>query len=376
VGADNVGVLVAETPYLQDEQMLILDIGTNGELLLGNRNQLLSASSPTGPAFEGAQIVHGMRAAPGAIERVRVDPATLEVTYRIIGREEWVTSSRPAGEGHENGSGDGSGNSSAPLSAEEARAARKRKRDELLNPTLKASGICGSGIIEAIAELFKAGLIAPNGRFAEVTHERLRTGLGSGGGKAEFVLAWAHETAGGRDIVVHSNDIRAIQLGKAALYAGAKLLMNRLGLSSVDKVVLAGGFGSYIDPLHAMILGLIPDCELSRVYAVGNAAGDGARMMLLDRNKRSEAVWAARWATYIETAVEPTFQEEFVAALDIPNARDPFPHLDDLLNEARSQWPPDRLAANASAVAGRMQRVSREDRLARREQRATRRAAS
>jgi uncharacterized 2Fe-2S/4Fe-4S cluster protein (DUF4445 family) len=378
VGADNVGVLVAETPYLQDEQMLILDIGTNGEILLGNRERLLSASSPTGPAFEGAQIMHGMRAAPGAIERVRIDPATLEVSFRIIGKEEWITSGGAdvatlAAEGAPtNGAGEA-------RSAEDARAARKRKRDELLNPTLKPSGICGSGIIEAIAELFKAGVIAPNGRFAEFPHERLRTGLGDGGGKAEFVLAWAHETAagsGGRNIVVHSDDIRAIQLGKAALYAGAKLLMNRLDLTSVDKVVLAGGFGSYIDPLHAMILGLIPDCDLARVYPVGNAAGDGARMMLLDRNKRTEAAWAARWATYIETAVEPSFQDEFVAALDIPNARDPFPHLAEVLESARSQWPPERALANATAVAGRMQRISREDRLARREQRTARRGES
>jgi len=374
VGADNVGVLVAETPYLQDEQMLILDIGTNGEILLGNRERLLSASSPTGPAFEGAQIMHGMRAAPGAIERVRIDPATLAVSYRIIGKDEWIQSGPPLNGTGENGAGEnGSGES---LPAEEARTARKRKRDELLNPTLKASGICGSGIIEAIAELFKAGVLAPNGRFAEFPHERLRTGLGDGGGKAEFVLVWAHESAGGRDIVVHSDDIRAIQLGKAALYAGTKLLMNRLNLPTVDKVVLAGGFGSYIDPLHAMILGLIPDCELPRVYAVGNAAGDGARMMLLDRNKRSEAAWAARWSTYIETAVEPSFQEEFVAALDIPNARDPYPHLAGILDAARSQWPPERALANAAAVAGRMQRVSREERMARREQRSQRRGDS
>ncbi len=375
VGADNVGVLVAETPYLQDEQMLILDIGTNGELLLGNRERLLSASSPTGPAFEGAQIVHGMRAAPGAIERVRIDPATLAVSYRIIGKEEWLESGPPSAHAPANGSENGD-EASSVLSSEEARAARKRRRDELLNPTLKASGICGSGIIEAIAELFKAGVLAPSGRFAHFAHERLRTGLGEGGGKSEFVLVWAHEAAGGRDIVVHSDDVRAIQLGKAALYAGAKLLMNRLNLSTVDKVVLAGGFGSYIDPLHAMILGLIPDCELARVMAVGNAAGDGARMMLLDRNKRTEADWAARWATYIETAVEPSFQEEFVAAIDIPHARDPFPHLAELLEGARAQWPPDRVEAIAAVTSGRMQRLSREDRIARREQRTQRRSES
>jgi uncharacterized 2Fe-2S/4Fe-4S cluster protein (DUF4445 family) len=361
VGADNVGVLVAEAPYQQDQQVLILDIGTNGEILLGNREQLLSASSPTGPAFEGAQIHHGMRAAAGAIERVRIDPATLEVRYKIIGREEWLQS----------------GSSTPPAEPDESTLSpaerRRRKREELLNPTLRASGICGSGIIEAIAELFKAGLLAPNGRFVEIEHERLRLGLGEGGGKAEFVLAWPHETATGREIVIHSDDIRAIQLGKAALYAGSKLLMQRLGLNQVDKIVLAGGFGSYIDPLHAMILGLIPDCALEQVQAVGNAAGDGARMILLDKQKRQEAQWAARWVTYIETAVEPSFQSEFVGALDLPHSSDPFPHLAPILADARAQWSPDRAAAFALlANSGRGERSSREDRMARRAQRAAR----
>lgn len=361
VGADNVGVLVAEAPYQQDQQVLILDIGTNGEILLGNREQLLSASSPTGPAFEGAQIHHGMRAAAGAIERVRIDPATLEVRYKIIGREEWLQS----------------GSSTPPAEPDETTLSpaerRRRKREELLNPTLRASGICGSGIIEAIAELFKAGLLAPNGRFVEIEHERLRLGLGEGGGKAEFVLAWPHETATGREIVIHSDDIRAIQLGKAALYAGSKLLMQRLGLNQVGKIVLAGGFGSYIDPLHAMILGLIPDCALEQVQAVGNAAGDGARMILLDKQKRQEAQWAARWVTYIETAVEPSFQSEFVGALDLPHSSDPFPHLAPILADARAQWSPDRAAAFALlANSGRGERSSREDRMARRAQRAAR----
>jgi uncharacterized 2Fe-2S/4Fe-4S cluster protein (DUF4445 family) len=363
VGADNVGVLVAEAPYQGDEQVLILDIGTNGELLLGNRQRVLSASSPTGPAFEGAQIQHGMRAAAGAIERVRIDPATLAVRYKIIGKEEWI-------EGGE--TGDGRWETERIEASEGER--RRRKREAILNPVLRASGICGSGIIEAIAELFKAGVLAPNGRFVAIKHPRLRVGLGDGGGKAEFVLAWPHETSTGRAIVVHSDDVRAIQLGKAALYAGAKLLMRRLELASVDKVVLAGGFGSYIVPLHAMILGLIPDCPLHQVQPVGNAAGDGARMILLDKAKRQEAQWAARWVTYIETAVEPSFQDEFVAALDLPHARDPFPHLADILAEARACWPPDRLAAvEALANTGRGGRASREDRDARRAERSARR---
>jgi uncharacterized 2Fe-2S/4Fe-4S cluster protein (DUF4445 family) len=374
VGADNVGVLVAEAPYNQEQQMLILDIGTNGEILLGNRRRVFSASSPTGPAFEGAQILHGMRAAAGAIERVRIDPATLAVKYKIIGKDDWIESThreiRRPGDGE---AGDNHPISPSPHHPITDAERRRRRREEILNPTLRASGICGSGIIEAIAELFKAGVIAPNGRFLNLQHERIRSGLGDGGGKALFILAWPHETSTGHTIVVHSDDIRAIQLGKAALYAGSKLLMRRLQLPNVDKVVLAGGFGSYIDPLHAMILGLIPDCDLSQVQAVGNAAGDGARMILLDKAKRQEAQWAARWATYVETAVEPGFQEEFVAALDLPHASDPFPHLEQLLQQARSQWSPDRLLAFETARnAGRGERASRQDRAARRAQRVAR----
>ncbi len=366
VGADNVGVLVAEAPYNQEgEQQLIIDIGTNGEILLGNKTQILSASSPTGPAFEGAQIVHGMRAAPGAIERVRVDPATLDVRYKIIGKDEWLESGVEADAqlAHEEVNPE-------PLSPSEE---RRRKREELLNPTLWASGICGSGIIEAVAELFLAGIVGQNGRMVEIEHPRLRTGLGDGGGKAEFVLCWPHETSTGEAITVHSDDIRAIQLAKAALYAGAKLLMNRLSLTEVDKIVLAGGFGSYIDPKHAMILGLIPDCDLNKVQAVGNAAGDGARMMLLDKNKRAEAQWAARWVTYIETAVEPTFQAEFVESINIPHASNAFPHLAELIADARSQWSADRIQAVAVLEGGgRKKRASSEERAARRSRRANR----
>jgi uncharacterized 2Fe-2S/4Fe-4S cluster protein (DUF4445 family) len=370
VGADNVGVLVAEAPYNQDANVLILDIGTNGELLLGNRQRVLSASSPTGPAFEGAQIHHGMRAAAGAIERVRIDPVTLAVKYKMIGREDWIESSEQETDGNSTQLSD---SQSLDLSPAER---RRRKREAILNPTLRPSGICGSGIIEVIAELVLAGVIAPNGRFVEVTHPRLRTGLGEGGGKAEFVLAWPHETSTGRAINIHSDDVRAIQLGKAALYAGAKLLMRRLELTAVDKIVLAGGFGSYIDPFHAMVLGLIPNCDLSRVQAVGNAAGDGARMILLDRNKRLKAQWAARWVTYIETAVEPAFQEEFVAALDIPHASDPFDHLEEVFRNRREQWSPDRQQAIATITnAGRGGRASREDRAARRAQRSVRQAS-
>ncbi|MFQ5343872.1 MAG: ASKHA domain-containing protein, partial [Anaerolineae bacterium] len=238
VGADNVAVLLAEAPHRQDEMMLIIDIGTNGEILLGNRHRVLSASSPTGPAFEGAQITHGMRAAPGAIERVRVDPETKEPRFKIIGDERWS--------------------------------------DEWGDqPGQLAAGICGSGIIEAVAELFLAGILRPDGRFdPDGDGPRIRWS----GRTGAYVLATADQTSTGQPILVTQADVRAIQLAKAALYAGAKLLMNRASVKTVDKIVLAGAFGSYIDPKHAMVLGLIPDCDLEKVYAVGNAAGDGARI--------------------------------------------------------------------------------------------------
>lgn len=297
VGADNVAVLLAEAPYMQDEQMLIIDIGTNAEILLGNRERVLSASSPTGPAFEGAQITHGMRAAAGAIERVRIDRDTLAPRFKVIGDERWSDQWPMAGEG------DG--------------AARQL-----------ASGICGSGIIEAIAELFMAGALQADGLFRadldgpHVVRE---------GRTASYELATAEQTTTGEPILVTQQDVRAIQLAKAALFAGAHLLMSRADVAHVDRVVLAGAFGSYISPLHAMVLGLIPDCDLEHVYAVGNAAGDGARIALLNVGKRQEAAERARWLEYVETAVEPGFQDAFVAALHLPHMSEPYPHLEGLL---------------------------------------------
>ncbi len=333
VGADNVAAIIAEEPHRRDERTLLIDVGTNGEIVLGNRQRLLSASSPTGPAFEGAQVRHGMRAAPGAIERVRIDPATLAVQFRVIGREGWVESEVAGGtlqvaRGTFQAAGDGEG----ALSAKEAREARQRRRAEE-QATVKAAGICGSGIIEAIAELFKAGVLDASGRFvADAPTPR----LGWDGAKGYFVLAWPHETSTGREIVVHADDVRAIQLAKAALYAGAKLLMRHYGLTDVDRIVLAGAFGSYIDPEHAMVLGMIPDCDLAHVAAVGNAAGDGALLMLLSRAKRLEAEQVAGQVAHIQTATDPYFQDEFVGAIPIPHAKDAFPHLTPILAAAEA----------------------------------------
>jgi uncharacterized 2Fe-2S/4Fe-4S cluster protein (DUF4445 family) len=292
VGADNVGVMLAESPADQDGISLIVDIGTNAEIILGDRTQTLVASSPTGPAFEGAQITHGQRAAPGAIDRVRIDPKTLEPRIKIIGHNDWILP----------------------------------QTDDGVPPQIKATGICGSGIIEVIAELFLAGIINSKGHFIPSAAERSPR-IQFNGPTGEYVLAEADCTATGSAIIITQNDVRAIQLAKAALYAGTKLLMDHRGVKQVDRIILAGAFGTFINPYHAMVLGLIPDCDLDHVVAIGNAAGDGARLALLNKNLRHKAVQLARSATYVETPLETTFQDEFVAALNIPHATHPFPHL-------------------------------------------------
>ena len=292
VGADNVGVMLAESPQDQEQISLIVDIGTNAEIILGDREQVLVASSPTGPAFEGAQITHGQRAAPGAIERVRINPDTLDPSFQVIGYQDWI---------------DPQAGDSIP-------------------PAVKATGMCGSGIIEAVAEMFLAGIINSKGHFAAAAADRSRR-VQFNGHTAEYVLVDEHLSASGSPIVITQNDVRAIQLAKAALYAGSRLLMDHRGVDHVDRVVLAGAFGTFISPFHAMVLGLIPDCELENVVAVGNAAGDGARLALLNHHLRLKAAQLARSANYVETPLETSFQEEFVAALNIPHASHPFPHL-------------------------------------------------
>ena len=299
VGADNVGVLISEEPYSKEEIALIIDVGTNGELLLGNKQRLLCASCATGPAFEGAHIKFGMRAAPGTIERVRIDPDTLEVRYKVIGLEKWSDECPPA--------------------------------------EIQARGICGSGIIEVVAEMFRAGVLERNGRINNsITSGRIR----KTDKESEFIIARAEETAIGREITISTADIRAVQLAKGALYAGAKILMKMLGVKHLEEVILAGGFGSYLDPLRAMILGMFPDCALEKVSAVGNAAGDGACLALLNREKRTEADRMARQVEYIELTTHPDFTEEFVNAMSIPHMKDDFPHLQDLL-QSRS-FPPSK----------------------------------
>jgi uncharacterized 2Fe-2S/4Fe-4S cluster protein (DUF4445 family) len=301
---------------------------------------------------------------------VRVDPQTLDVNFKVIGREEWsadwgqqgAAQSAAGGKGAQEWAG---GEAEAHLSQEdrrrrEAAERRRRKRAELLGEgPILAAGICGSGIIEAVSELFMAGVLTPDGRFApEIETPRLAWH----GTKARFVLAWPHETSSGKLIVLTSDDVRAIQLGKAALYSGARLLMDRMGVDRVDRVLLAGAFGSYIDPLHAMVLGMIPDCDLGCVTSVGNSAGDGARIALLDRNQREEARRLARWTRYVGIALEPRFQDAFVEAMPLPHSADAFPHLREVLAAAAARRRERGVADYTSARERRLALRSRSER--------------
>jgi uncharacterized 2Fe-2S/4Fe-4S cluster protein (DUF4445 family) len=287
VGADTAAVLLAEAPWEREEVSLIVDVGTNAEMLLGNRHRLLAASSPTGPAFEGAQISAGQRAAPGAIERVRIDPLTLEPRFRVIGSEHWSDEAEFAGSLPPNG----------------------------------VTGICGSGIIEVLAELYLAGVIVQDGTIDGALAGRSARIVPDG-----RTFAYVLHT-GSPEIRITQNDVRAIQLAKAALYAGARLLMERLGVERVDRIRLAGAFGSHIDVKYAMVLGMIPDCRLEEVSSAGNAAGTGARIALLDKAARHELQSRVREVEKIETAIEPRFQHHFVGAMGLPHASDPFPEL-------------------------------------------------
>ncbi|MBE9523449.1 MAG: DUF4445 domain-containing protein, partial [Chloroflexi bacterium] len=312
VGADNVAALLAEKPYEYPEIALLIDVGTNAEIVLSTPEGLFSASSPTGPAFEGGQISSGMRAAPGAIERVRIDPESKAARFSVIGNQVW------SDQWHLNGE--------LPLDDQ---------------PSNLAAGICGSGIIEVVAELFLAGILLPDGSFNpnEINDHMLWNGH-----QGCYILATEKQTSTGEKILITQEDVRNIQLAKAALYAGAKLLMNHAKVSSLDKIILAGAFGSYIDPKHALVLGLIPDCKISHIHAVGNAAGDGARIALLNRHKRGEAQEIADRVHYIETAVDPDFQEEFVKAMHLPHSSDEFQHLAGILPKTTTVRNPNRRA--------------------------------
>ncbi|MDP2739395.1 MAG: ASKHA domain-containing protein [Pseudorhodobacter sp.] len=291
VGADCAAVALAEAPEAREDLSLIVDVGTNAEILLGNSSRVLACSSPTGPAFEGAQISSGQRAAPGAIERLEIDPVTKVPRFRVIGCELW---------------------SDAPGFAEATAATG-------------ITGICGSGIIEAVAEMRMSGLLDASGLIGSPA--QTGTARCEPHGRTHSYLVHDGSATGGPRITVTQGDIRAIQLAKSALYAGARLLMDEMGVDRVDRVVLAGAFGAHISPKHALVLGMIPDAPLSAITSAGNAAGTGARMALCSVAARAAIEAQVKCITKVETAIEPRFQEHFVAANAIPHATAPFPEL-------------------------------------------------
>ena len=290
VGADAAAVALSEAPDKSDDLVLVVDVGTNAEILLGDKTGVMACSSPTGPAFEGAQISAGQRAAPGAIERVEIDPVTKEPRFKVIGSDLWSTD-------------DGFDAAVA---------------------TTGITGICGSGIIEVIAEMRMAGLVDAGGLIGSA--DQTGTDRCFADGRTNSFRLWDGDEDHG-PIAVTNGDIRAIQMAKAALYSGARLLMDKRAVDKVDRVVLAGAFGAHISAKHAMVLGMIPDCPLDRVTSAGNAAGTGARIALLNRAARAEIEDTVRKIQKIETAVEPRFQEHFVNASAMPNAVEPFPIL-------------------------------------------------
>ena len=296
VGADAAAVALSEEPNKSKDLVLVVDVGTNAEILLGNTEKVLACSSPTGPAFEGAQTSAGQRAAPGAIERVEIDPVTKEPRFKVIGCDLWSTEEGFA----------------------EATA------------TTGITGICGSGIIEALAEMRMAGILDASGLIGSA--EQVGSPRCIAEGRTNSYLLHDGSAEGGPVITVTNPDVRAIQMAKAALYSGARLLMDKFGVDAVDRVVLAGAFGAHISPKHAMVLGMIPDAPLDKVTSAGNAAGTGARIALLNRAARGEIEATVHQIHKIETAIEPRFQEHFVNASALPNSVEPFPILNSVVS--------------------------------------------
>ena len=273
VGADAAAVVLADRPDARDDISLVIDVGTNAELVLARGGLLWAASSPTGPAFEGAQISCGQRAAVGAIERVRIDPETHVVRVKVIGCDAW---------------------SDAP---------------DFAAPSI--TGVCGSGIVEALGELVRAGVIDADGVINS-----------AGLPRSERVIAhdrtWSFVLWDSPRLLITQADVRAIQLAKAALVAGGRLLMAQAGVDRLDRVALAGAFGSHLDPDYARAIALVPLDGDPHVESIGNAAGDGALRALLSRAERQTVATLARDIVKIETATEPGFQPLFVAGLAFP----------------------------------------------------------
>jgi len=298
VGADAAAALLNERTHATAEPQLLVDVGTNAEIVLGTAERVYAASSPTGPAFEGAQISSGMRATAGAIERIRIDRETLEPRFKVIGADAW---------------------------SDEAGFAEQ-------TANLDIAGLCGSAIIEVIGELYLAGVCDHNGVIQNLTD---RTGcVVSDERTFTYVIRPEVTDDNGTthpQLAITQNDVRQIQLAGSALRAGIDLLMEHAGITECHDVRLAGAFGAHIDPVYALVLGLVPDCPVERVTAVGNAAGAGTVRMLVNAKQRDEIAAVVRDVEKIETATEPRFQELFVAAMAFPHATAPSPHLAEIV---------------------------------------------
>ena len=292
VGADTAAAILSEGPHRGSSMQLLIDVGTNAEIVLGDTTRQFAASSPTGPAFEGAQLSCGQRATAGAIEKVRIDPVTLEPRFRAIGIDMW--SNEPG-------------------------------FFEAVQDT-PVTGVCGSGIIEVIAEMYLAGIISQDGVIQGSLVEKTPRIVPD-----DRTFSYLLYENGDTKLFITQNDIRAIQLAKAALRAGIDLLVEHAGSPEVHDIRLAGAFGAHIDPTYAMVLGLVPDCPLPGVRAVGNSAGTGAAKALLSRAQRREMEHTVTHVTKIETATEPRFQDLFVAAMAFPHAYAPTPNLSTLV---------------------------------------------
>ena len=284
VGADAVGDILATKIFEAEKICLTIDIGTNTEIVLGNKDELFTTSCASGPAFEGMHITHGMKAVEGAIEKVKIDSETFEVHYETIGNTEPV-------------------------------------------------GICGSAMVDIVAEMLKTGLIDRTGklnvnksakRFQKVNNEYV------------FVIAKPNETRSGTPIIVTQKDIREIQLAKAAIHTGCSILMRKRGVSTdlIDKIFVAGAFGNYLNIENSIIIGLLPDVPSSKVKFVGNAAGSGAIMSLISKKEREKAKEIAKRTKYVELAIDPSFHMELAASMYLPHKNlDEFPTVKKLLEK-------------------------------------------
>ncbi len=269
VGADHIAVLLAANVLEMDDKRLIIDIGTNGELSVGDRNGIASASVAAGPAFEGANLRCGMRGTAGAIDHVQISE-DIDVTFTTI-------------------------NESVPR------------------------GLCGSGVIDLVAEMYLSGVMDRTGRIRkELGHPRVRTI----DGEACFVVATEAESGSGKPVVVSQNDIIQIQYAKAAMYAGAEILMEKMQVdrSGIKEILLAGAFGNYASPGSARAIGLFPEVPLEHIVGIGNAAGSGAKISLVSRSAREMAKRIAKRVDYVELAAMPEFEEKFYAAMYFPHS--------------------------------------------------------